>query len=47
MPNGDLNKIPKQLFEITFRHGCFAINLLHTFRTLFQKNTFGELLVIE
>ena len=31
--------------EITLRHGCSPVNLLHIFRTLFYKNTFGWLLL--
>ena len=31
--------------EITFRHGCFPVNLLHIFRTLFPKNTSRRLLL--
>ena len=30
-------------FEITLRHGCSAVNLMHIFRTLFLKNTSGRL----
>ena len=31
--------------EITLRHGCSTVNLLHIFRTPFPKNTFGQLLL--
>ena len=31
--------------EITLRHGCFPVNLLHIFRTPFSKNTSGWLLL--
>ena len=31
--------------EITLRHGCFPVNLLHIFRTVFLKNTSGWLLL--
>ena len=31
--------------EITLWHGCFLVNLLHIFRTLFLKNTLGWLLL--
>ena len=31
--------------EITLRHGCSPVNLLHIFRTLFPKNTSGWLLL--
>ena len=32
--------------EITFRHGCSPVNLLHIFRTPFAINTSGRLLLI-
>ena len=36
MPKCDFNKVVKQLFfEITLRHGCSPVNLLHIFRTPF------------
>ena len=31
--------------EITLRHGCSPVNLLHIFRTPFTKNTSGQLLL--
>ena len=31
--------------EITLRHGCSPVNLLHIFRTTFCKNTYGGLLL--
>ena len=31
--------------EITLRHGCSPVNLLHIFRTTFLKNTSGRLLL--
>ena len=31
--------------EITLRHRCSPENLLHIFRTPFDKNTYGELLL--
>ena len=31
--------------EITLRHGCSSVNLLHIFRTPFLKNTSGLLLL--
>ena len=37
-------KLQSNFIEITFRHGCFPVNLLHIFRTLFPKNTSGGLL---
>ena len=36
MPKCDFNKVA---IEITLRHGCSLVNLLHIFRTLFPKNT--------
>ena len=33
------------LIEITLRHGCSPINLLHIFRTPFYKKTSGGLLL--
>ena len=33
--------------EITLCHGCSPVNLLHIFRTPFQKNTFGGLLLFD
>ena len=32
--------------EIAHPHGCSAVNLLHTFRTPFTKNTSGGLLLV-
>ena len=44
-----LNQVNKTLLcnfiEITPRHGCSPINLLHIFRTPFLKNTSGRLLL--
>ena len=31
--------------EITHRHGCSPVNLLHIFRTPCPKNTYGGLLL--
>ena len=41
MPKYDFNKVAKQsnFIEITLRHGCCPVNLLHIFRTPFIKNT--------
>ena len=39
------NKVAKQIFEIAHWHGCSPVNLFHIFRTLFPKNTSGELLL--
>ena len=33
------------IIEITLRHGCCPVNLLHIFRTPFPKNTYGGLLL--
>ena len=41
MPKRDFNKVA----EITLRHGCSPVNLLHIFRTPFIKNTSGQLLL--
>ena len=35
----------KLLIQITLRHGCSPVNLLHIFRTPFLKNTPGRLLL--
>ena len=35
----------KGVLKITLRHGYSPVNLLHIFRTLFLKNTFGWLLL--
>ena len=32
--------------EVTFRHGCSPVNLLHIFITAFPKNTSGRLFLI-
>ena len=45
MSKCDFNKVALQLFEITLRHGCSPVNLLHIFRTPFLKNTSGRLLL--
>ena len=39
----DFNKVALQLIEITLRHWCSPVNLLHLFRTPFPKNTSGGL----
>ena len=38
-------KLQSNFIEITLRHGCSHVNLLHIFRTSFTKNTSGWLLV--
>ena len=37
MPKCDFYKVA----EITLRHGCSPVNLLHIFRTLFPRNISG------
>ena len=39
-------KLICNFIEITFRHGCSAVNLLLIFRTPFLKNTSGWLLLV-
>ena len=38
-------KLQSNFIEITFRHGCFPVNLLHIFRTPSPKNASGRLLL--
>ena len=38
-------KLLCNFIEITLRHGCSPVNLLHIFRTSFLKNTSGWLLL--
>ena len=38
-------KLPGNFIEITLRHGCSPVNLLHIFRTIFPRNTSGWLLL--
>ena len=38
-------KLLCNFIEIALRHECYPVNLLHIFRTLFLKNTSGELLL--
>ena len=38
-------KLLCNFIEITLRHGCSLVNLLHIFRTLFSRNTSGWLLL--
>ena len=45
MPKCNFNKVAKQLIEITIRHRCYPLNLLHIFRTPFPKNISGGLLL--
>ena len=47
MPKCDFNKVALQsnFIEITLRHGCSPVTLLHFIRTPFPKNTSGGLLL--
>ena len=45
MPKCDFNKVAQNFTEITLRHGCSPVNLLHILRTPFTKNTSGWLLL--
>ena len=38
-------KICSKFIEITLRHGCSPVNLLHNFRTPFSKNTYRRLVL--
>ena len=38
-------KLQSNFIEITLRHGCSPVNLLHIFRIPFSKNTSGGLLL--
>ena len=38
-------KLLSSFIEITLRHGCSPVNLMHIFRAPFLKNTFGRLLL--
>ena len=38
--------LKSNFIEIALRHGCSPVNLLHTFRTPFYKNTYGGLCLI-
>ena len=47
MPKCDFNKVAASNFiEITLRHGCSPVNLLHIFRTPFPENISGGLLLV-
>ena len=39
-------KLLWNFIEITLRHGCFPVNLLHIFRTSFLKNTPGWIFLL-
>ena len=45
MPKYDSIKSQSKFIEITVRHGCSPVNLLHIFRTRFTKNTSERLLL--
>ena len=45
MPKCDLIELLCNFIEITLRHGCSPVNLLHIFRRPFFKNTSGRLLL--
>ena len=36
-------KLPCNFIEIVLRNGCSSVNLLHIFRTPFDKDTYGGL----
>ena len=42
MPKYDFNNF----IEITLRHGCSPVNLLHIFRSPFPKNTSGRRMLL-
>ena len=41
MPTCDFNKVASNFIEVTLRHGCYLVNLLHIFRAPFYKNAYG------
>ena len=45
MLKGDFNMLQSSFIEITFRHGCSPVKLLHIFRRPFLKDTSGVLLL--
>ena len=45
MPKCDFNEVVYNFIEITLRHGCSPVNVLHIFRTHFPRNTSGGLLL--
>ena len=45
MPKCDFIKLLCNFIEVTLRHGCSLVNLLHIFKTPFTKNTSGWLLL--
>ena len=38
-------KLQSNFIELTLRYGCSPLNLLHTFKTPFTKNSYGGLLL--
>ena len=46
MPKSDFIKLQNNFIELAIGHGCSPINLLHIFRTPFDKNNSGGLLVL-
>ena len=38
-------KLQSNFIEITLRHGCSPVNVMHIFKTPFPNNTFGRLLL--
>ena len=48
MPKCDFNKVALQthFIEITLRHRCYPVNLLHIFRTPLYKNNSEGLLLL-
>ena len=45
MQKYDFNKVASNIIEITLRHGCSPVNLLHIFGTPLLKNTTERLLL--
>ena len=45
MPKCDFDKVGSKFIEITLRHGCSHVNLLHIFRKPYPRNTSGGLLL--
>ena len=47
MPKCNFNKVALlcNFIEITLRHGCYPVNLLHIFRTPFPRNISGWLIL--
>ena len=41
----DFNKLHRYFIQITLHNRCCPVNLLRIFRTLFHRNTSGELLL--